>query len=187
MCDPGLVETGMNLTWVFASNYILDPVIDNDQIKNIGSTWGSWSTWRTCGTDNVVCHDKRKAQELIDRSFQNSCNFFVSRSFSQTLKNAPGVRVYDGNFEQVLPNIEDIIAMHLAASSGNIVLLVGFDLAPPVTSNDQIYHGLAIGTFKSYPETQWVLVDHATELAKPYQELSNLTCDIMKNVLQLQL
>ena len=83
----------MNLTWVFASNYILDPVIDNDQIKNIGSTWGSWSTWRTCGTDNVVCHDKNKAQELVDRSFQNSCNFFVSQSFAQKLKNASGVKV----------------------------------------------------------------------------------------------
>jgi hypothetical protein len=177
----------MNLTWVFANNYILDPVINNDQIKNIGSTWGSWRTWRTCGTDNVICHDKRKAQELVDQSFQNSCNFFVSRNVSQTLKNASRIKVYDGNFEQVLPNIEDIIAMHLVATSSDIVLLVGFDLAPPATSNDQIYHGLAIGTFKSYPETQWVLVDHSSEIAKPYQELSNLTCDIMKNVLQLQL
>lgn len=177
----------MNLTWVFAADYILDPVINSDQMKNIGSTWGSWKTWRTCGTDNVICHNQRKAQELVDQSFQRSCNFFVSKSVAAKLKNATGVKLYDGNFEQSLSNIEDIIAIHLAASSSDVVLLVGFNLESPVTSIDQIYHGLIIGAFKNYPNTQWVLVDHTTELAKPYQELSNLTCDIMKNVLQLQL
>ena len=70
----------MNINWILANDYVPDPTIDLDQLKTCGAFWGGWSTWRACGTDNVICHDKRKAQELVDRSFQNSCNFFVSRT-----------------------------------------------------------------------------------------------------------
>jgi hypothetical protein len=70
--------------------------------------------------------------------------------------------------------------------------MLGFDLGlgQKLESSDQVeqlqnYHGLMRSLFQNNPTTQYVLVDHAVDLGKHYQELPNLTCDIMENVLQL--
>jgi hypothetical protein len=71
-------------------------------------------------------------------------------------------------------------------------LMMGFDLGTPMPSADRFathkitnYHGLIHSRIKGSPDVQWVLVDHAQDLAKSYQSLPNLTCDKMSNVLQL--
>jgi hypothetical protein len=44
---------------------------------------------------------------------------------------------------------------------------------------------LAAQVVRDHPKQQWVMIDHSTELAKPFQNQENITCDRMKNVLQL--
>ena len=182
----------MRVNWVFADGYQLDPAVDITSVKGIGPTWGSWRTWRSCGTDNVICHDRGKAQELIKRAFQAVCNFHIPKKHYQDVGRPTGVKLYEGDFTQELDHIEDIIAMHLVAGASDIVLLVGFNLAPLTAPEDPFeqhklrnYHGLIRSMIASDEVVQWVAVDHPAELDKAYQNLPNLTCDSMSNVLQL--
>ena len=182
----------MRVNWVIAAGHQIDPGLDLDQLKNIGPSWGSWKTWRSCSTDNVICHDLAKSKELVSRAFQAVCNFHVPRSFFQDLGRPMGLKLYDGDYKQQVESIEDIIAMHFAAANSDIVLMLGFDLSKPHTTEDRFeqhritnYHGLIRSTIANAPETQWVAVDHTQSLDKAYQNLPNLTCDQMENVLKL--
>lgn len=184
----------MNIGWIFASQYRLDPAVDVDAVKNLGPTWGSWKTWRSCGTDNVICHERGKAQELLDRSFHNSCNFYIPKEFYQSLNRPQGVNLYDGDYRSELDDIEDIVAMHLASATNDIVLLVGFDLSKPAPIQDRFERhkvenrlGLIRGIINKDPARQWVLVDHPNPMDLAFQSLPNITCDEMSNVLKLAL
>lgn len=181
----------MKISWVIAADYRMDPTVDINQLKSVGPIWGSWQTWRACSTDNVVCHDQKKCRELLDRAFQAVCNFYAPKSLYETLARPVGVRLYDGEFEHELDNIEDVIAMHLAASDSDIVLLLGFDLLMPQNVTDRFAqhklvnrHGLIRGAISGMPNTQWVAVD-TQSLDKSYQTVPNLTCDSLENVLKL--
>ncbi len=174
----------MKISWVVADGYQFDPTVDVDVIKNIGSIWGSWTTWRGCGTDNVICNSESKAQDLIERSFHKGCNFYIPNKTWTKLNQPSGVQSYGGEFAHEIQNTDDIIALHLASSTANIVLMMGFDLSLLDLSN-QHYYGHVLSVIKQHPDTQWVLVDHNKTLDKNFQDLPNLTCDIFKNVLQL--
>ncbi len=182
----------MNVSWVFDSSYSLDPLIDIEKIKAIGSTWGSWKTWRSCGTDNVICSDLSKIRDLLKRSFQNSCNFYVPKKYYVELGRPTGIYMYDGASTEEVNDIESIVALHLVAKPGDIVLLVGFNLATPESVDDQYERiklrnqmGLLRSAISSNPDTQWVVVDHVAPLDKAFQNIPNLTCDQMENVIQL--
>ena len=182
----------MRVNWVIASGYQLDPALDPDQLKLVGPIWGSWRTWRACSTDNVICNDFPKSRELLDRAFQAVCNFYVPRKFYQDLGRPIGLKLYDGEFGQDVDHLEDIVAMHLAASVSDIVLLLGFDFAEIQLPEDQLkkhkinnWHGLIRSIIASDNRIQWVAVDHPIELDKSYQNLPNLTCDTMENALKL--
>ena len=182
----------MRINWIFADRYQLDPSLNIDHIKSVGATWGSWKTWRSCGTDNVICHDRDKCMELIGRAFQAVCNFYVPKSYYQDLNRPMGVRLYEGDFAMEIDHHEDIVAMNLVADISDIVLLVGFnlDLSNPPTDTFEAhklrnYHGLIRAAINSNQTTQWVLVDHPAKLDKAYQNLANLTCDTMAHALKL--
>lgn len=182
----------MRVCWTVAAGFQLDPAVDLEAIKAVGAVWGSWQTWRSCSTDNVICHDRAKARELLDRAFQAVCNFYVPRAHYEFLQRPVGVRLYEGDYQQQVDDIEDIIALQLAASSSDIVLLLGYDLAS-ITSKDDRFdqhklvnrHGLIRSTIAGASQTQWVVIDHAGDLDRAYQTLPNLTCDTMANALQL--
>ena len=80
----------MNIQWVLANDLVLDPTVDIVRMKRGGGFWGSWKTWRAYNTDNVICHDLTKAQELIKRAFQATCNFYIPNS-AYTALNRPQV------------------------------------------------------------------------------------------------
>jgi len=185
-------ERMMRISWVFASGYQIDPGQDIEKFKLIGPTWGSWKTWRSCSTDNVVCHDLAKSQDLIKRAFQAVCNFYVPRRHYQDLSRPIGIKLYDGEFTHDVNDLEDIIAMHLAADTSDIVLLTGFDFSDQEKTPDRLtnhrihnYHGLIRGVIGQRDLVQWVAVDHPKKLGDLYQNLPNLTCDTMENALQL--
>lgn len=182
----------MRINWIFDESYNIDPTFNVDQIKNIGPTWGSWRTWRSCSTDNVVCHDRAKAQTLLERAFQAVCNFHIPKKYYADLGRPIGVKLYEGDFDYDIMTPENIIALHLAQKQSDIMLVVGFDLGPIVWPEDKYdikllkdYHGMLRSLIVSDMNVQWVLVDHAAELDKAYKNLPNLTCDKFENVLKL--
>lgn len=174
----------MNISWVIAEGYQFDPTVNVDTVKDIGPIWGSWATWRGCGTDNVICNNKPKAIGLIDRKFNEGCNFYVPDTLYQELNNTNRVLRYSGSFHHDMEHTDDIVALNLASINSDIVLMLGFDLTP-MHPNKQHYYGYTLSAIKRDLNIQWVLVDHPTDLDKNFQDLANLTCDSLGNVLQL--
>lgn len=182
----------MNINWVLADTFILDPVLDIKEIKEIGPLWGSWKTWRACQTDNVICHQLPKSGELLKRNFQTNCNFYIPNDNWITLDRPEGVQLYEGKFlDEFQP--EEIIAMHLAASQSDIVLLLGFDLSEKIKNPDKllehrahVYRTLVKLCIENNPTVQWVLVDHSEPVMKSMSKLENLTADSMENCLGLK-
>jgi hypothetical protein len=182
----------MKINWIVSSDYRLDPTIDPEKIKTVGPVWGSWKTWRSCATDNVLCHDLSKSKELIMRGFHDQCNFYTHKDYFAELGRPLSVKLYDGQFSESVDDIEDIISMHLAGSAADIVLLVGFDFSKPSVPSDKFeahkirnYHGMIRSVISNTQNTQWVVIDHPEKLDKIYQNLPNLTCDTMENALKL--
>jgi hypothetical protein len=182
----------MRVNWAVAAGWRLDPAVNVNHIKGIGPMWGSWQTWRDCGTDNVICHSGAKARELLDRAFQAVCNFYVPRSEYEFLQRPVGVKLYEGQYQQEVDGIEDVIVLHLCAACSDIVLLLGYDLSSLPETTDRLAqhrlvnrHGLIRSVIAGSPKTQWVAIDHGRDLDRAYQDLPNLTCDSMTSVLQL--
>jgi hypothetical protein len=183
----------MNIQWVLADNLILDPTIDLARMKQGGAFWGSWKTWRAYNTDNVICHDMGKAQDLIKRSFQHTCNFYIPNSTYLALNRPQGVRLYEGDFMgNDVANRDEIVAMNLAASISDVVLLLGFDFSetPPLAdklenTKAKHYRGLVHQAIKSKPAVQWILVDHHAKIYEGLSSLPNLGKDTFDNVLAI--
>ena len=182
----------MNVSWVVAHDYTIDLTVDVEMLKGIGPIWGSWTTWRSCATDNVICHSLPKAHELVARNFQQRSNLFVYKDHFAELGRPGNVRLYGGEYHHALDSIDDIISLHLAAATADIVLLLGFKLGKIQSPEDphaahllKNRHGLIRSAVAQNPQTQWVLVDHEPKLDDRYQELPNLSCDKMSNVLKL--
>jgi hypothetical protein len=183
----------MNIQWVLANDLVLDPTADIMRMKRGGAFWGSWKTWRAYNTDNVICHDMTKAQELIKRAFQATCNFYIPNSSYVTLNRPQGVRLYEGDFMgHDVNNQDELVAMNLAASICDIVLLLGFDWTEQEKKLDKLeevkarnYRGLVTQAIKSTPHVQWILVDHPGALREELAELSNIGNDTLDNVLKI--
>ena len=182
----------MKITWVLANTVVLDPTLDTVTLKNIGPCWGSWRTWRACQTDNVICHDAARAQELLSKQFEQQCNLYLSQAVHEELKPPARVRAYGGDFVEPTEREEEIIAMHLASSQSDIVLLLGFDFAPqPAYADPEVqrraenYRLYVQHIIKDNSEVQWVLVDHDTKLMPEVQDLPNLTVDNLANIIKM--
>lgn len=182
----------MNISWVLADSTPADPTMDIDQLKQLGAFWGSWRTWRAWQTDNVICHDQTKANELVKRNFQNNCNFYIPNNVYTSLDKPNGVRLYEGEFVHDVNRQEEIVAMHLAATTNNIILLLGFDLTELEPTTDRLlahkahHHRNHIRqAIKDYNQVQWVIVDHAGELDPNLANLANVTTDSLQSVLAL--
>jgi hypothetical protein len=180
----------MNISFVFSNQAVLDPTVDIGQLKELGSFWGGWKTWRSCQTDNVICHDMNKAQELIQRKFHNTCNFYVPNSVYASLDRPDGVKLYEGTFLHEVDNHEDIVAMHLAVASSDIILLLGFDFSEPVALEDKLlehrannYRNLTRQVIVNHPNIQWVALDQASNFRKDLLPLNNLGQDTLVNIL----
>jgi len=182
----------MNISWVLANTLVLDPTVDINAVKTVGPFWGGWQTWRTCGTDNVICNDFDRAQSLLARKFNEGCNFYIPNSIYQSLDRPSQVRLYDGTTDLDLDNKEEIIAMHLAASQSDIVLLLGFNWQPITKHADRLqehraqnYRTLVKHAINENQTVQWVLIDHAPKLMSELKDLPNLSQDTLANVLKM--
>jgi hypothetical protein len=183
-------STGLRLAWVVADAAVHSPYVDFARLKDLGSVWGSWRTWRICGTDNVVCHDRGEASSLITRGFQRQCNFYIPESNFQSLDRPVGVRLYKGDFVHEVPNQNEIVTLHLAASQNDIILLLGFDLREQTDITDKMarhrwvnYKNLIKALITENDQRQWILIDHAGPADPDFKALSNLTYDQIDNIL----
>jgi hypothetical protein len=182
----------MNINWVLANSAQIDPMVEVSKLKELGSFWGGWRTWRACQTDNVICNDQIKCDELLKRNFHRSCNFYIPNSVYLNLGRPEGVKLYEGMFVHEVDNQEDIISMHLAASNSDIVLLLGFDFSDQSRFEDKLiehrahnYRSLTKQVIVNNQNTQWVVLDHPAEFRKDLQTLPNLGRDNLINILQV--
>lgn len=182
----------MNISWVLSDRVELDPTLDISRLKDVGSIWGGWKTWRAYSTDNVICNDSVKADELIKRQFQNLCNLYIPNLNYITLGRPDNVKIYEGSFVHDVDNQDEIVALHLAASTSDIVLLLGFDFGEYSQQPDKLaehrahhYRGLIKQAIIGNPEIQWVVVDHKTPIRDEFQNLENFSQDSIENVLDL--
>lgn len=180
------------ISWVLSDSTLVDPSYDIEDLKKLGVFWGSWQTWRACQTDNVICHNQVKADELIKRQFQNKCNFYIPDSVYANLGRPDGVKVYAGEFVHDVIRQEEIIALHLAATTSDIVLLLGWDLSELKTdpdrliANQQLHHRNMIRqAFDTYNHITWVIVDHTESLDPNIARLENVVTDSLTTVLEL--
>jgi hypothetical protein len=176
----------MNINWVIGEHIILDPTTDINHLKKIGSMWGSWKTYRTCPTDNTICHDTEKARDLVKNKFHTMSNLYVHTDAFKDVETPQNIREFGGNFEHEVENRDEIICIHLCASIADIVLLFGFDWSTGgLKSKSQHYRGLTLQAIKSYPDTQFLLVDHVDNIDPDYTVLDNLMSDSLKNILSI--
>lgn len=183
----------MKLSWVLADSASFDPEVDIEKLKDIGPFWGSWQTWRSCTTDNVICHEFDRAQSLVQRQFHKGCHFYIPNNNYVQLDRPEGVKLYDGSFIDIeVEHKEEIIALHLAASQSDIVLLKGFNWTEQPLSTDKLinhrnhnYKHLVKHAIQMNDKIQWVLVDHRGELFDEIKNLPNLTQDTLANVINL--
>ena len=182
----------MNISWVLADSVVIDPTQYIDALKNIGPFWGSWRTWRAYQTDNVICHDQTKAVELIKRNFQTQCNFYIPNAVYTSIERPSGVRLYEGEFVHDVIRQEEIVALHLAATTSDIVLLLGWDLTELRPDSDKLrahqarhHRNLLRQAIIDYDQIQWAVVDHLGPLDPDLTNLDNLVTDTMQAVLAL--
>jgi hypothetical protein len=171
---------------LFAENTVLPPTTPVQAMRDLAPIWGSWRTQRSYQSDNVVCWNPEQAEKLCRQGYAKICNLYIPEPVYKQLNKPAGVRVFGGGFDFAVDSVDDIIATHLVASVADVILMVGFDLEaktkPSPGRNN--YIGIlaqAIGASGK----QWVIVDHHTDFAEPIQKLSNITSDLLPNVLQL--
>jgi hypothetical protein len=182
----------MNISWVVADSAIADPALNIAEIKRLGALWGSWRTWRAWQTDNVICYDQTKTVELIKRNFQNGCNFYIPNAVYTSLDRPAGVRLYEGAVVHDVDRQAEIVAVHLAATTSDIVLLLGFDLTELAPNPDRLlshkqhhHRNLLRQAVKDYDLVQWVVVDHLGKLDPNLANLDNVSTDTLQAVLAL--
>jgi len=176
----------MNLAWLFAENTLLPPALDTQLMRDLAPIWGSWRTQRAYQTDNVVCWAADQAAVLVKQGYANVCNLYIPKTVYETLDRPLRVNVFGGEFDFAVDSVDDIVAAHLSASVADVIIMVGFDLAPKIntTVSRNNYIGLLAQAIQGSGK-QWVIVDHPADLAEPIQKLSNITRDLLPNVLQL--
>jgi hypothetical protein len=176
----------MNIAWLFAENTVLPLTTPVQAIRDLAPIWGSWRTQRSYQSDNVVCWNPDQAEKLVRQGYAKTCNLYIPEKVYQQLKNPNGVRAFGGVFDFAVDSVDDVIATHLVASVADVILMVGFDLEakPNPTKSRNDYIGILAHAIE-HSGKQWVIVDHHTDLAEPIQKLSNITSDLLPNVLQL--
>lgn len=182
----------MQIAWALSENIGSDK-INPEHLKAVAPIWGPYATWNEYRTDNVICHDNKKAKDLIKRAFHAIFNLYLPKTSYIELGRPVGVKLYEGDFKDPLvDHKEDIVTLNLVASNYEIVLMYGWDLSPVSDDEDKIIqhrskayrHNIAT-IINDNPKVQFVLVDYEDKLAPNFKELENLSIDSMDAVKEL--
>ena len=180
------------ISWALADTTVFDLAENLDDLKRLGPFWGSWRIWRSCQVDNVICHDQSKTDELIRRKFQTRCNFYIPDSVYVGLERPEGVRVYAGEFVHDVIGQEEIVALHLSATTSDIVLLYGWDFTKLIPDDDKLkfnqklhHRNMVRQALANYNQVTWVIIDHKEELDPNIANIENVVIDNLTAVLDL--
>jgi len=184
--------SGMKTNWVVADAAVIPPDVEISALKDIAAIWGSWRTWRGCGTDNVICNEVGPARDLLKRRMNEMCNMYVPAAIYAELDRPQLVKIYQGQFTFEIDRKEELIAMQLVADQSDIVLLLGFDWTEKPISNDRLtahralnYQRFVKDVISSNPTVQWILVDHPGMVLKELAQFENLTYSSLEEVIEL--
>lgn len=181
----------MNICWIIDRDCIPAHDGDPDRIKDVGSVWSSWQAWRAWSSDNVLVYDFSSSQNLVRRGYHQRCNLYIRQDYFSQLGRPNLARVYSGDLDTEFDRQEEVMCMLLAAGSSDIVLLMGFDLAETQSTDayqrhrNKNYLNAVKRACLGWPDRQWVVVDPPQPPDKSFQDITNLTCDTMDNVLHL--
>lgn len=177
----------MNISWLLGSEW--DQHVEKAQrLKSVGPIWGPVQTWRDFGTDNVICYDLSQASNLIKRNFQQSCNFYIHEDFYSQLERPEFVNLFGGKFDADMFHKEVVICSHLAASTSDIILMLGVELDDKKLTDKYDQHRYTnyfrgIRKLISESSTQWVCIDkEKTNIDDSILALSNFSVDSLENV-----
>jgi hypothetical protein len=159
----------MKFAWVLSETLQLPPKYQIKQLQDLAPIWGSWRIWRSYHCDHCVCGDQQEAQYCIEHQYYCYCTLYVPDSVETKL---PNTFHYGSQGHLTIDNRNDIIAMHLAGSQSDLVMLLGFDYQKCGHVIDAV--------IDNYTDTQWVFVSNMQQLIN---DRENFTCDILDNVL----
>lgn len=170
----------MKCAWVISEAVDLSPTKIYRNLKDIAPIWGSWSTWREFNTDNCICTDIRKAEELLQKAFQGVTHLHIPKQYYEDLHAPLGVKLFEGKPQADMPRQDDIAAISICSQRYDIVLLLGFDL-----SSDDNYARQLSTIISGNPQCQFVAIDAVKQISDDYISCANFTSDEYNNVLQL--
>jgi len=177
----------MKISVVVANRAVIDPTINPENFSQIGDTWAGWQQWHQCHQKNVICHDTNTAKRMIDLGFHRACKFWIPESVFAIANRPDTVGFYAGDFVHEVQDQEEIVALHIASSSSDIVVMIGFDWEPLHTVDPILLHqranrdGLIAQVVNDTPTTQWVITDDVPDCLK---ERPNVMQENVKNLLQ---
>ena len=182
----------MKTNWVVADSAVIPPDVDISVLKDIAAIWGSWRTWRGCGTDNVICNEAGQARDLLKRRMNEMCNMYVPVAIYAELDRPRSVKIYQGQFTFEIDRKEELIAMQLVSAQSDIVLLLGFDWTEKPISTDRLiahrtlnYRRFVKDLISNNPLVQWVLVEHPDAVHPDLAQFENLTCSSLEETIEL--
>lgn len=170
----------MKCAWIISEALDIVPTKTYRNIKDIAPIWGSWSTWREFNTDNCICTDIRKAEELLGKAFQGVTHLHIPKQYYEELGKPRGVKLFEGKLKTQMPKQDDVAALSIASQQYDILLLLGFDLS---SDDANVLQTQAI--IAGNPQCQFVAIDLAKPLSKIITDCANFTCDEYENVLHL--
>lgn len=177
----------MKIAVVFANQTWVDPLIDLGKLRQVGTIWSAWNQWHQLLPHHTICHDMTRAKELIAGNFHHRTELFVPETVFNALNKPRGIKSYGGEFLHEIDQPEELIAMFLAASAADIVVLVGYDWKPS-DSNDALVTYAAENrmrvirdAIKDSPNVQWIIAAEA--VPEQLKEFENVDHDTIENII----
>jgi hypothetical protein len=181
----------VRFNWVLSQAFSACEDQDWQRIQNCAPTW-SGAGPRQITAQNSICSNAAACLQLLKSAAYQRTNLYVPHDFWLEHGQPTVVRVFQATPYPNITDVDDIIALHLAAAHSDIVLMLGFDLClntGPIDGKTakimQDYHGLLRSLIVNTPETQFVAIDQPQILSASYQGIANLTCDTLQAVLTL--
>ena len=131
-----------------------------------------------------------RSADLLARNFHQQCNLYLPNSAYQFLNRPRGVQLYEGNLQHDLDHPDDIVALNLAATVNDIVMLLGFDLRDPKLPEDRLLRHRMNNRFylikaavENNPNVQWLAIDTPQLVSDTFTNLPNFDQDLLSTIL----
>lgn len=182
----------MEICWVVQKDYNPELNIGAEKMKDLCTVWGSYESWRRCLTDNCVVEDFSEALRLIDRELNLKTNLWTHEENYDNLGRPEALSLHNITIDKTLQDKDDLVALALAGARYDLVMCIGFDISLHTEITDKLalhehkrYLSAIANIVKGFDQTQFVFIDLPADPSENFDNLANLTCDNIENVLTL--